>query len=128
MGYRSNVVAMFYAPTEKIAALKLYVDENFPTVGDLMKDEDLRWFKGNSYCGYIFEHNDVKWYPNFAEVIAFTNFVSAFVELAEGDNAEALGWSYEFVRVGEDYEDIQFDRSSNCAYFLDVTRSIEINC
>jgi hypothetical protein len=128
MGYRSDVTAMFYAPKEKGAALKLYVDENFPTIGDLIKDEDLRGFEGGGYCGYIFENTDVKWYPSFVEIQAFDKFVRAFLELAEGENAEALGWSYEFIRVGEDYNDIEFERSDNCAFLLDVTRTIEINC
>ena len=107
MGYRSEVKAVFYAPKEKWAALKLYVDENFPTVGDLIKDEDLKEFDTGIYCGYLFEQDDVKWYPNYAEVIAFTDFTRAFLELAEGENAEALDWNYEFVRLGENYDDIE---------------------
>ena len=127
MGYRSEVKAVFYAPKEKWAALKLYVDENFPTVGDLIKDEDLQEVETDSYCGYLFEQDDVKWYPNYAEVIAFTAFVSAFLELAEGDNAEALDWNYEFVRLGEDYSDIETVYSNNASYLLGVRREIEVN-
>jgi hypothetical protein len=120
------VKAVFYAPQEKWAAMKLYVDENFPTVGDLIKDEDLKEFEGRGYCGYLFEQDSVKWYPNYAEVIAFTDFTRAFLELAEGDNAEALEWSYEFVRMGENYDDIETVYSDDCAYLLDVKREIEV--
>jgi hypothetical protein len=127
MGYRSEVKAVFYAPKEKWAALKLYVDENFPTVGDLIKDEDLKEVETDSYCGYLFEEDDVKWYPNYAEVIAFNEFVSAFLELAEGENSEALGWSYEFVRLGENYDDIETVYSNNSDYLLGVRREIEVN-
>jgi hypothetical protein len=121
------VKAVFYAPKEKWAALKLYVDENFPTVGDLIKDEDLKEVETDSYCGYLFEEDDVKWYPNYAEVIAFNEFVSAFLELAEGENSEALGWSYEFVRLGENYDDIETVYSNNSDYLLGVRREIEVN-
>jgi hypothetical protein len=127
MGYRSEVKAVFYAPQAKWAALKLYVDENFPTIGDLMRDEDLKAFEGLGYCGYLFGQDDVKWYPNYAEVIAFNEFVHAFLELAEGDNAEALDWNYEFVRIGENYEDIETVYSDDCAYLLNVRREIEVN-
>lgn len=126
MGYRSEVKAVFYAPKKKWAAMKLYVDENFPTVGDLIKDEDLKEFEVGGYCGYLFEQDDVKWYDSYAEVIAFNEFVSAFLELAEGDNAEALEWSYEFVRLGENYDDIETVYSDDCAYLLDVKREIEV--
>lgn len=126
MGYRSEVKAVFYAPQEKWAALKLYVDENFPTVGDLIKDEDLKEFDTGLYCGYLFEQDDVKWYPNYAEVIAFTDFTRAFLELAEGENAEALQWSYEFVRLGENYDDIETVYSNNSDYLLGVRREIEV--
>ncbi len=127
MGYRSEVKAVFYAPQEKWAALKLYVDENFPTVGDLIKDEDLKEFDTGVYCGYLFEQDDVKWYPNYAEVIAFNEFVHAFLELAEGENAEALDWNYEFARLGENYDDIETVQSDGCVYLLDVRREIEVN-
>jgi hypothetical protein len=127
MGYRSEVKAVFYAPQEKWAAMKLYVDENFPTVGDLIKDEDLKEFDTGLYCGYLFEQDDVKWYDSYAEVIAFHKFVGAFLELADGENAQELQWSFEFVRVGEDYEDIEFKRSEDCDNLLDVRREIEVN-
>jgi hypothetical protein len=127
MGYRSDVTALFYAPKEKGAALKLYVDENFPTIGDLIKDEDLTWFDRDGRCGYLFENQHVKWYDSYAEIQAFDKFVSAFVELADGENAQELQWSFEFVRVGEDYEDIEFKRSEDCDNLLDVRREIQVN-
>lgn len=127
MGYRSEVKVVFYAPKEKWAALKLYVDENFPTIGDLMRDEDLKEFETEHSCGYLFEADDVKWYLNYAEVIAFNEFVRAFLELAEGENSEALDWSYEFVRLGENYDDIETVYSNNSDYLLDVRREVLVN-
>jgi hypothetical protein len=127
MGYRSEVKAVFYAPKEKWAAMKLYVDENFPTIGDLMRDEDLKEFESGGYCGYLFEADDVKWYDSYAEVIAFNEFVRAFLELAEGENANELDWSYEFVRLGENYDDIETVYSDNSDYLLGVRREVEVN-
>ena len=125
MGYRSDVKAVFYAPAEKAAALKLYVDENFPTVGDLSKDEDLTWCERKHYCGYLLENESVKWYDSYVEIQAFNRFVSNFLELAEGEND--LAWAYEFIRVGEDYEDIEVNRSDRANFVLDVSRSIDVN-
>lgn len=127
MGYRSEVKAIFYAPKEKCAALKLYMDENFPKTGDLIPDEDLTWFDRNGRCGYMFEADNVKWYPNYAEVIAFNVFVRAFLDIAEGENAEELRWAYEFVRVGEEHDDIETTYAGDCNYVMSVKRTIETN-
>ena len=118
MGYRSDVKAVFYAPTEKAAAVKLYVDENFPE----SLNDCLRPVKNKYYAGYLFEDENVKWYDSYPEVIAFNRFVSNFLELAE---QEEIAWCYEFMRIGEDNDDIEETQSDYADNQLRVVRNIE---
>ena len=118
MGYRSDVKAAFYATHDKAAAVKLFVDENFPE--ELAGN--LRPINNGYYQGYMFEDENVKWYDSYPEVAAFHKFASNFLELAE---QEEIRWAYEFVRIGEDSEDIEETQSDYADNQLRVTRSIE---
>jgi len=119
MGYRSEVMAVFYANKDKAAAVKLYVDENFPKE----LEGCLREEKSSTHHGYIFSETDVKWYTDYPEIVAFNRFVSNYLEIADGEND--LGWAYEFVRIGEDANDIEETSSDGADYVLRVCRSIE---
>lgn len=121
MGYRSDIKAAFYAPKDKAAALKLYVDENFPKDMDL----DLHPIDNGRYAGYMFEGDGWKWYDSYPQVIAFNKFVSNFLELADGENGGELRWAYEFVRVGEDSDDIEENRSDYSDYQVRPVTSID---
>jgi hypothetical protein len=120
MGYRSDVKAAFYADKEKAAAMKLFVDENFPE--DLAGN--LQPINSKHYQGYMFEDENVKWYDSYPEILAFNRFVSNFLELAE---QEEIKWCYEFVRVGEDVGDVEETQSDYAEGYLYVTRRIESN-
>ena len=124
MGYRSDVTALFYCKHDQWPAMKLFVDENFPAVGDLIKDEDLDEFTGKYFRGYKFKVEGWKWYPNYPEVIAFNEFVAKFVEVADDENVK---WAYEFARVGEQTDDIEEDQSMYADGLVYVSRSIEID-
>lgn len=118
MGYRSDLIAVFYADKEKGAAVRLYVDENFP---EALKS-DLEPIDNGRYVGYKFEGTGWKWYDSYPEVIAFNQFVSNYLELAE---QEDIRWAYEFVRVGEDSDDIEENRSDYSDYQVRPVKSIE---
>ena len=121
MGYRSVVEAVFYTrDKEQAPLLKLYVDENFP------KNEELREcltpIKANSAWGYHFVCGDVKWYESYSEIREFNEFAEKFISFGKDTN-----WSYEFVRIGEETEDIEEERSENADFILCVRREIELN-
>jgi len=126
MGYRSTVEAVFYTrEKEQAPLLKLYVDENFP------KNEELREcltpIKANNAWGYHFMCDDVKWYESYTFVQEFNEFVYKFLKLlAENERARPT-WAYEFVRLGEEANDIEEERSDNADCILHVTRDIELN-
>ena len=124
MGYQSEVTAVFYVHKmneHDWPALKLFVDENFPK--ELV--ESLREQKSSHHHGYIFSESGVKWYTDYPEVKAFNRFVSNYLEIADGEND--LGWAYEFVRIGEDANDVEETQSDNADYVLRVARTTEID-
>ena len=122
MGYRSDVVAAFYVSKEEhFPVLKLWLDENFPTKE---WDDNIRWFNR----GMIFECGDVKWYESYPDVRAFETAQDKFVELCNAEVSEGTPtFNYEFVRIGEDYDDVDVAREG-IAYecLLGVTRAISV--
>ena len=120
MGYRSDVTAVFYTDKkENWPSLKLYVDENFP--------EELKGLLDVvGECGYLFQDDQTKWYPSYPEVQAFETFMEKFMELADGDEGKDLEWACEFVRIGEESEDVEIRLSGDAKYVLNLVRSVEV--
>jgi hypothetical protein len=120
MGYRSEVVAVFYALNPKdLPVIKLWLEGNFPIK---QWDNCIRWFDR----GMVFEADAVKWYDNIPDVVAFNGAVQKFIDLfCDVDDGEVAG-AYEFMRLGEEYEDIEVEREGDYHYFLDCTRSISV--
>lgn len=119
MGYRSDVTAVFYTTDkEKFPTLKLFIDENFPE--DLAGN--LKPLDSDTYFGYSFDDPDVKWYESYSEVIGFNDFVVKFNNLAEDTH-----WGYEFVRIGEEENDIESDGNEHCDNVLSVSRIVNFN-
>ena len=122
MGYRSDVKAAFYVKDVKhFPVLKLWLDENFPMeqLGNC-----IRWFDR----GMMFEEECVKWYDDYEDVKAFDAAVDKFLMLVNNDlgvETDAPTFLYEFVRLGQNYEDIVTEYEGfACECILGVTRSI----
>ena len=148
MGYRSDVVAIFYA-TDKggeehrefnkrnRVKLKLFMEENFPkywrgTGNEL--DDCLTMLDTPSRLIFEFKVSHVKWYEDYPEVVAFDQFWDKFRELVEENasmemdiNQEPCEWSCEFVRLGENTEDIEEKSIGDSDWLLQVNRYIETN-
>jgi len=137
MGYRSDVRVAFYlthgcsdstaefnakrgTTTLPFAALKLWFEENYP-VQEAKDDWGIEVEYGSDYilCSY----QDVKWYSGYEHPnnvsTAFEKFSAAFRSDERDHRAQ-----YEFVRVGEETDDIETDRSSYADHRLGVERSI----
>ena len=157
MGYRSDVVAIFYtAAVSKIdgseekakefnernqAKLKLFVEENFPkywrgTGNEL--DDHLTMLETHSKSGggirvdrliFKFRADNIKWYEGYPEVIAFEQFWDRFNELVEQeeDEDDPCDWAAEFIRLGENTEDIEEKSIGDSHWLLQVNRYIETN-
>ena len=120
MGYRSDVMAVFYTyePNE-FPAIKLFIDENIP-----------EWFRGDEYMskfekanliGIKFDISEVKWYESYSDVRGFEYALKKFDKLAD----ENTRWNYEFIRLGEEVEDVETKNSYNSDNLIYVSRSIE---
>jgi len=123
MGYRSDVTIVMYPKRkEDFAALKLYVDENLPDQFEVHERDE-----GDKYL--MLELDSIKWYEGYEEVDvytrAFSKWDTMFRDEAEPDD-EPL-FHYEFVRIGEDYEDIVYDRSLDSDMILGVDRNAYVN-
>jgi hypothetical protein len=129
MGYRSEVRSCIYSDDLElfdafIAGQKLAEPRVF---------DDSNWFKDNirftevvykDVQGVIVQHikildlqcDDVKWYTDFDDVKAWHKMLI---------NAEEQGLNYEFVRVGEESDDIEREEGGESVeHFLYPTTSI----
>ena len=121
MGYRSDVTIVMYPKRkEDFAALKLYVDENLPDQFEVHEDNNR--IEGFRYL--MLEFDSIKWYEGYEEVDVYTRAFSKWDTMFEDEYEPEQGsiFHYEFVRLGEDYEDIVYDRSVDSDMILNIER------
>ncbi len=134
MGYRSQVKALIYpdAPEDPMSVTNVqdYYTEKYELLKTLMKTtfghltDDGAWLANgfefdDKRDRLIFAAEDVKWYESYSEIAAFHKFL---------DDVTELGYCTEFIRIGEETDDIQQDfTGTNIEYRLSVSRSIEID-
>lgn len=137
MGYRSEVIAVIYTDIDKpeeCATLDLFMRENFP---ELMLNsfeqtqahnekgkEGLARLETNRYLVYQFFALNIKWYPSYDSVRATEDF---FRKVQSMCNDEGNPWSYEFIRLGEESDDVETHCSDDMDWLLQVSRSVEVN-
>ena len=127
MGYRSEVCAVFYCDKEDFPAMQLFFDENTPKDNELFDKTDTDQYEivdlgDKMMIRYLFV--DVKWYDGEGTCQEFMEFMSAFAEVA---NDEAMSWNYEYVRIGEEYNDIHTLESNDHDHLICIRREIEYN-
>lgn len=121
MGYRSDVHALFYTTIkEDLPLLKLFMDENYPK--DL---HDLEEISSNRIYGYEMVYEDVKWYSGYDDVKAFDAFRTKYLALLDAQEENGKEWAFEFVRIGEETEDVECESSMASLGVLSVSRQIE---
>ena len=120
MGYRSNIRCLIYpkpslgskSTEAAYGALKTIMNTTFKDL--LVMWETCIKFDDKNQL-FDFEIDDVKWYDSFPDVIAFNEMLPEI---------EELGFCYEFIRVGEDDDDIETRYSTTHRYYLGTTTSI----
>ena len=121
MGYRSDVTIVMYPKRkEDFALLKLYADETFPDQFEVCEDDNCA--AGFKYL--LLELDSIKWYEGYEEVDVYTRAFSEWDTMFEDEYEPEQGsiFHYEFVRFGEDYEDIVYDRSVDSGMILNIER------
>lgn len=128
MGYRSDIKIAFYLtegahekpqPPLPSAALKLWVDENYP-VGEA-EEWGATIEHGDDYV--LLTYRDVKWYPNYEHPNKVMDALGLFSNTFRSDERDHRA-QYEMLRIGEEDNDIEAERSSYSDYRLCVERSI----
>jgi hypothetical protein len=100
MGYRSDVRCVIYAPRVedaegKYESLKLLMNTRYAQVMEEFGG-CVHW---NDRLQLLdFDIEDVKWYDGYADVIMFTDMYQ---------NMPTLGYCVEFIRVGEESDDVE---------------------
>lgn len=121
MGYRSNVKIMFSARTKDemdqfIARMKLE---------EKITDDMLSWgteeYLGDGN-GWLISFEDVKWYEDFDEVIAW-------VSLMRQTDEAVTGISCSYARTGEEAADVEETTfgEQDFDHRLYISRNIEVN-
>jgi hypothetical protein len=139
MGYRSEVDVVFYVPSDSDTAyglLKLWFDENYPHAE--AKDE---WCACIQYDeenqAILVSYQDVKWYDAYEHPQAVDRAFDDIDELINSQglttvkentdpNVTPFNIAWEFVRIGEEYQDTEMRTSDNAEYVIAVNRSTEI--
>jgi len=127
MGYRSDVALVMYPKNpEDFHLLKLYVDESLIAPNPEWDEDYYEIIETGmsdlpKYIKFYWE--STKWYDSFHSVRIFTNAMNNWAKLFELDDYE-YKFHFEFMRIGEEYEDIE----NNCSdgfNILGAVRRIE---
>lgn len=120
MGYRSEVLVLVYPRSGedsllKYDQLKTLMNTTFKEVYDYWDDPYFTWEDKHRVLKFACE--DVKWYESYPEVASFMHFI---------DMVDQLDYEFEFVRLGENYEDIETRYSNDCEWYTSVRREVEV--
>jgi hypothetical protein len=129
MGYRSDLKVLIYPdvknPSEEqplYEQLKVLMATTFKEVFDQFDDPYMTWM--HKEYALMFSLEDVKWYPSYPEVRVFEAMLDSFAGGEEG----IAGYCTEFIRIGEDTEDVEERHTGhNNHYYLSVRRTIDCN-
>lgn len=128
MGYRSDVTILFYGEEKDYPILKLWVQENLEPVLKEHGWNELEPYERGfvntaaNLRGFVFKATDVKWYDSYPDIQAMENCVTTFMETFDSGNETKLAMDY--VRLGEEYEDIEIRYSDHSDNILNVNREV----
>lgn len=121
MGYRSDVAALIYPSTcddterDRYEALKVLMKTQFAAI-DQMWGNSMTFNDRHMWVEFV--ETDIKWYPSYGPVQRFMDFLHEL---------PPLGYDFEFMRIGEDDDDVERIVGDHCRYGLRLNRTIEID-
>lgn len=126
MGYRSEVTALIYPDGGEHSALnynklKLLMNTTFKQVFDEWGGErefNDGWEWNDDVLVLQFTATSVKWYDSYPEVERFVKFL---------EEVQELEYQYEFIRLGEEDDDMETDSTGDANSYLSVRREIEVS-
>lgn len=136
MGYRSDVKVVFYVdrpysgPNGQMKKALAIFDLWWESVKGIIDPQND--FSTKNKNSVLCEFNDVKWYSGYEDVKEFEECMNSFVEnYVENENLDAGSglhayFNCDFMRVGEEYEDIDVRRWGH-GYALNLSREIIVD-
>lgn len=138
MGYRSDVVYAFYTPIKdagRAAFIRAWCIEKKLTSIASDWGEEGRFIPE---VGMLFSFESVKWYDDYEDVKvfmhAFREFWDAFCDdlparknIIPADYPASVEYACEYVRIGEESQDIEELRSSESEYRVQLSRAIRLD-
>jgi hypothetical protein len=124
MGYRSDVVALMYSKEdtpESKAIIKEFIRQR---INDNLTD----YFDYDGW-GAKFEAEQWKWYDSYADIQMLEKLFDEYQEAFCGGHGVDYDckYAYEFIRVGESYDDIETHEAGCNQGRLCVQRSITVD-
>jgi hypothetical protein len=121
MGYRSDVQALIYPANGdqnllEYDKLKLLFNTTFQDVFTAWGEDYFSW--DDKHRALKFDANSVKWYDSYPEIKTFVRFLA---------DVQELGYEYEFIRIGEEDDDVETDSTGDAEGFMYVQRTIEVS-
>ena len=126
MGYRSEVTALIYPAGGEhnlleYDKLKLLMNTTFKELfdewgGEREFEDGWEWDDNHRVLQFI--ATSVKWYDSYPEVQRFVKFL---------EEVHELEYEYEFIRLGEEDDDVETDSTGDANGYLSVRRSIEVS-
>ena len=112
MGYRSSVVCLMYGNNDigdntiVKEFVRSRVEEYSGSGGGHEASDYVRDAFDYSGWGVKFECQDWKWYDSYPDIQFLEKLFDEFEELLIGEDASETSYALEYVRIGEDIEDI----------------------
>lgn len=123
MGYRSDVTCIMYTrnPTDNGAGavMTTWLKQN-------IHESDMQYFEFHD-TEVIFIAEDWKWYESYADIQRLEKLFNDFKETFCGDEIQyECDFAYEFMRVGENYDDIETYQAGASMSRISLSRCIRI--
>lgn len=124
MGYRSEVAIAFYVhDPEHNGVVSLWLKSNFPFDAWDLTDRTFTE-KNEPVYSFVFHVKGIKWYDGYPAVVRIEKLIEDFDELfCSGENDIA---ACEFMRSGEEYDDVEHDTYGETSDVLSISKSIEV--
>lgn len=108
MGYRSSVVCLMYGNNDigDNTIVKEFVRSRVEAYSGDGAAHVKNAFNYDGW-GVTFQADDWKWYESYPDIIFLEALFDEFEELVIGDDASNTSYALEFVRLGEESDDIE---------------------
>ena len=128
MGYRSNVVCLMYGNNDigDNTIVKEFVRSRVEAYSGDGAAHVKNAFNYDGW-GVTFQADDWKWYESYPDIIFLEALFDEFEELVIGDDASNTSYGLEFIRIGEDTDDIEERMRGAIEGRLYIGRSIHID-